>query len=186
MVKFIQGILISNDEKMKSKTLDAMASVNTSNLNEELGQVEYIFSDKTGTLTCNFMEFKKITISGKSYGDSEISSSYYEKKPIVTNVDFKDQEFFDIMSKQSSQEFFSIKEMLFAIGLCHTILVEKNEKGEIIYNASSPDELALVNWARFCGCEFQGCDENNFASLAFDGKTYKFEILYVFEFNSVR
>ena len=44
-------------------------SVQSSNLNEELGQVEYVFSDKTGTLTCNIMEFKNITINGISYGD---------------------------------------------------------------------------------------------------------------------
>ncbi len=44
------------------------AGVNSSNLNEELGQIEFIFSDKTGTLTCNIMEFKKFTAGPIAYG----------------------------------------------------------------------------------------------------------------------
>uniref|UniRef100_A0A7S3LVN7 Phospholipid-transporting ATPase n=1 Tax=Palpitomonas bilix TaxID=652834 RepID=A0A7S3LVN7_9EUKA len=47
---------------------DAPCLCRTSNLNEDLGQIEYIFSDKTGTLTRNEMEFRKCAINGKVYG----------------------------------------------------------------------------------------------------------------------
>jgi phospholipid-transporting ATPase len=40
---------------------------NSSNLNEELGQISFVFSDKTGTLTRNVMEFKKFTAGNGSY-----------------------------------------------------------------------------------------------------------------------
>lgn len=83
-------------------------------------------------------------------------------------------------------DFFFIRETLFGMALCHTIIVDNDEKGDMVYNASSPDELALVNWARFCGCVFLGMDENNFAMVSYNDKIYKFEILQILEFNSSR
>jgi len=80
---------------MFTKDTNIGVTVQTSSLNEELGQVEYIFSDKTGTLTCNIMEFKKISINGCSYGDRRgMVREQVAKLPRVSNVDFLDEQFF--------------------------------------------------------------------------------------------
>jgi phospholipid-transporting ATPase len=66
MVKVMQAKNISTDAEMCHE--GTFANARTSDLNEELGQVHHIFSDKTGTLTCNIMEFRKCFIAGVSYG----------------------------------------------------------------------------------------------------------------------
>lgn len=63
MVRFIQAILISNEKLMRSSN-GFKPSVQSSNLNEDLGQIQCIFSDKTGTLTCNVMNFKCLFVNG--------------------------------------------------------------------------------------------------------------------------
>ncbi|KAF5953585.1 hypothetical protein HYC85_006441 [Camellia sinensis] len=70
-IKFIQSNQYINDDlHMYHVETNTPALARTSNLNEELGQVEYIFSDKTGTLTRNLMEFFKCSIWGEVYGTS--------------------------------------------------------------------------------------------------------------------
>ncbi|CAG8675392.1 1028_t:CDS:2, partial [Cetraspora pellucida] len=64
VVKFQQALLINDDLDMYYEKTDTPALCRTSSLVEELGQIEYIFSDKTGTLTCNEMEFKQCSIAG--------------------------------------------------------------------------------------------------------------------------
>ena len=71
------------------------------------------------------------------------------------------------------------------LAVCHTIITEE-KNGEVLYNASSPDELALVNFAKFVGAEFMGIDDNNNMEVNLKGKTLKFQLLHVLEFNSTR
>ncbi|XP_012541419.1 phospholipid-transporting ATPase ID isoform X2 [Monomorium pharaonis] len=69
VIRFVQSFLINWDEEMYYAPTKTHAKARTTTLNEELGQIEYIFSDKTGTLTQNIMTFNKCSVAGKCYGD---------------------------------------------------------------------------------------------------------------------
>jgi phospholipid-transporting ATPase len=69
------------------------------------------------------------------------------------------------------------------LSLCHTIVLdEKSGK----YNASSPDELALVNSAKFFGFEFKKRDEDNYMIIHCNGIDLKYRLLNILEFTSTR
>lgn len=73
--------------------------------------------------------------------------------------------------------------MLMHLSLCHTIVIDE-KTGR--YNASSPDELALVNAAKFFGAEFKKRDEENNMIVNFNGEELKFKLLNILEFTSTR
>lgn len=108
MVKFIQAHFITKDDKMVDDVNHVNAAVQTSRLMEELGQVNYIFSDKTGTLTCNVMEFKKVCVKGTTYGENREYEDI-SRLPKVTNVDFKDEEFFRAIRDRTDENHESIQ-----------------------------------------------------------------------------
>jgi phospholipid-transporting ATPase len=70
IVKFWQGFVFINfDRSMKDRATGEAGRCRNSNLNEDLGKIDYIFSDKTGTLTSNEMRLRMIAIKGETLGD---------------------------------------------------------------------------------------------------------------------
>jgi len=95
IIKVVQCYFISVDAQMYSLEDAAGCHVSTTTINEELGQVTYVFSDKTGTLTQNMMEFKSLCVENEIYGSigeqinrkpsrielkSEIEFTFHSKK----------------------------------------------------------------------------------------------------------
>jgi len=95
IVKLLQALFINNDTHMYHRETDTPAHARTSNLNEELGQVDTILTDKTGTLTCNSMEFIKCSIAGTAYGRgiTEVERAMARRKgaPVIANPDNMDK-----------------------------------------------------------------------------------------------
>ena len=73
VIRLGHSYFIDWDRKMYYSRKATPAEARTTTLNEELGQIEYVFSDKTGTLTQNIMTFKKCSINGRIYGKRNLS-----------------------------------------------------------------------------------------------------------------
>ncbi|KAM4796920.1 phospholipid-transporting ATPase IB [Rhinophrynus dorsalis] len=189
VVKFTQALFINWDRDMYYPETDTPAMARTSNLNEELGQVKYLFSDKTGTLTCNIMNFKKCSIAGVTYGhfpefERERSSEDFSQLPTTSeSCDFDDPKLFQNIENDTPAADI-IKEFLTLLAVCHTVVPEKNGD-TIIYQASSPDENALVKGARKLGYTFTARTPHSVIIDAM-GKEQTFELLSVLEFSSNR
>ena len=178
-VKFFQGNLMAMDEGLTASS-GIECKVQSSNLNEELGQVQYVFSDKTGTLTCNEMRFKYLIVGKTAYGEEK---DYNGTVPFVKNVDFADGRVWDkISEKFPSEDDKLLEKCIMLLGICHNVVLEQN--GDL--NAASPDELAFVYFAKLVGCEFKGRDEDNNLLMQIFGQDKSYKLLDLFEFNSDR
>ncbi|KAJ1420336.1 P-type ATPase [Sesbania bispinosa] len=90
VVKVLQATFINQDIQMYDEETGTPAEARTSNLNEELGQVDTVLSDKTGTLTCNQMDFLKCSIAGTAYGVRSSEVELAAAKQMAS--DLEDQE----------------------------------------------------------------------------------------------
>ncbi|CAA0822414.1 Putative phospholipid-transporting ATPase 4, partial [Striga hermonthica] len=91
VVKVLQALFINKDIHMYDEETGTPAQARTSNLNEELGQVDTILSDKTGTLTCNQMDFLKCSIAGTAYGMRASDVELAAAKQMAMDIDGQSQ-----------------------------------------------------------------------------------------------
>uniref|UniRef100_A0A669BNT7 Phospholipid-transporting ATPase n=1 Tax=Oreochromis niloticus TaxID=8128 RepID=A0A669BNT7_ORENI len=181
VIKFVQAFFINWDTDMLYEPTNTPAMARTSNLNEELGQVKYIFSDKTGTLTCNVMQFKKCTIAGVAYGYVELSSLHSTQSS--DEAGFNDPNLLENLQNNHPTAAV-ILEFMTMMAICHTAVPEHMD-GTIIYQAASPDEGALVRAARNLGFVFSGRTPDS-VIVEIVGTEEKYELLHVLEFTSAR
>lgn len=183
IVKYFQAFLINSDLDIYYPETDTPAVCRTSSLVEELGQIEYIFSDKTGTLTCNMMEFRQCSIHGLQYAEIVPEDRRAAGADDVMAIhDFNRLK----ENLRTHPHRGAIEQFLALLAVCHTVIPErKDEKSEIKYQAASPDEGALVEGAAMLGYKFVARKPRS-VIVQIDGQEVEYELLAVCEFNSTR
>lgn len=183
MVKYVHALLISSDLDMYYDKTDTPAVCRTSSLVEELGQIEYIFSDKTGTLTCNQMEFRQCSINGIQYSEVVPEDRRATDGDHSGIHDFRKLR--ENLKTHESRE--AIHHFLTLLAICHTVIPELTDEkgGDIKYQAASPDEGALVEGAVTLGYKFAARKPRS-VIISVEGADYEYELLAVCEFNSTR
>ena len=181
IVKLIQGRFMTCDRYGYSHLRKRWIQPNSVSLNEECGLVNYIFSDKTGTLTCNKMEFKysvigdvcyqymrgnpnETTKKEKDFREQEniIPFQKYDMHKAITgeNNELIGSSYKGFILKSDTDPNVSInlenaKDLIehywYALALCHSCSVQINEEGEEEYICVSPDSIELVKTAKFQG-----------------------------------
>lgn len=209
---------------------------NTTTILENLGQVSYVFSDKTGTLTENLMRFRKMSVAGTAWlhdvdlrrnetqqrqrvnpvndkgkqVDGESISTVVGHRASTTSMprrsdsvwtthshsanaqpQLKTDELIRYISQRPNTPFSQkIRHFLLCIALCHTCLPETNADGTIVFQAASPDELALVEAAQDLGIMLVDRPAQSI-TLRFKNEDRasteeRYEVLDVIEFSSKR
>ena len=186
--KIIYSYKISNDENI------AGTIARNSTIPEELGRIQYLFTDKTGTLTQNEMIFKEICFETGNFTEESLDelSNIVEDECKKSNGPLKDVE--DNLtnmyqSGDNQKRRFRrnrnnvIRDAMTALALCHNVTpVEEN--GERVLQASSPDEVALCKFAESLKLILHERSQMRMQIINADHKPEDYEILANFPFSS--
>lgn len=180
------------------------AIVRTSTIPEDLGRIEYLLSDKTGTLTQNEMDMKKIHVGTVSYANEAMEEvSTYVKQGFHFSPTLEDSTPKALVTPSSTLSNTAnvgatrtrreigarVRDVVLALALCHNVTptVDIEDGKEVTsYQASSPDEIAIVKWTESVGLRLAYRDRKNMVleSTTSGKPIVKVRILDVFPFTS--
>jgi len=188
MGKIYYSFLIGRDPDI------AGTQARSTTIPEELGRVSYLLSDKTGTLTKNEMVFKKLHLGTAAYSDdtfdevrTSVSGSYKDGKRVRGGAGKR-----LVVGER-------VTAAVTALGVCHNVtpvydtenieeggsLPESEQGMDVVsYQASSPDEVALVEWAGWAGLKLSNRTLTHITLTGPEGTTLGYEILQTFPFTS--
>ncbi|KAI4236037.1 MAG: hypothetical protein L6R40_006283 [Gallowayella cf. fulva] len=179
--------------------------VRTSTIPEELGRIEYLLSDKTGTLTQNEMELKKIHVGTVSYANEAMDEvSAYVRQGFTTGSATDALQPAALVTPSSSYHHASmgtsttrtrreigsrVRDLVLALALCHNVTpTTEEEDGHSFttYQASSPDEIAIVRWTEQVGLRLIHRDRTSITlqSVETSRIVVRVRILDIFPFTS--
>ncbi|KAF3796595.1 Phospholipid-transporting ATPase 1 [Nymphaea thermarum] len=197
LVRLGQAYFMIRDIKMYDEKSDSRFQCRALNINEDLGQIKYVFSDKTGTLTENKMEFQCASIRGVDYGGGIMESeeddhlvqvngqSSKPKMKVKTNQELREL----LRSGKNTERRKHAEDFFIALAACNTIvpLTLESEKGVklIDYQGESPDEQALVYAAAAHGYTLVE-RTSGYIVIDIHGNKQRFNVLGLHEFDSDR
>ncbi|XP_051130524.1 phospholipid-transporting ATPase 1-like [Andrographis paniculata] len=212
LVRLGQSYFMIGDQHMYDSCSNSRFQCRSLNINEDLGQIRYVFSDKTGTLTENKMEFRKASIWGKNYDNTPSMIASSEETdvggvdPMMAGRKWKlksettcDPELLKLLYKDlHGDERIAAHDFFLTLAACNTvvpILTPSSSNGSddafddtrvsIDYQGESPDEQALVAAASAYGYTLF---ERTSGHIVIDanGEKLRLDVLGLHEFDSVR
>ena len=178
--------------------------VRTSTIPEELGRIEYLLSDKTGTLTQNEMDLKKIHVGTVSYANEAMdevrayvrqsfsmggSLDAMQSIPLITPSSNYSSNSAGAATRTRREIGSRVRDLVLALALCHNVTPsteEEDGRSVTTYQASSPDEIAIVRWAESVGLRLMHRDRHAITLQFVDTSrvVVRVKILEVFPFTS--
>uniref|UniRef100_H2Y5E2 Phospholipid-transporting ATPase n=1 Tax=Ciona savignyi TaxID=51511 RepID=H2Y5E2_CIOSA len=194
MGKAVYSWFIQKDASIPGTT------VRCSTIPEELGRIDYVLSDKTGTLTQNEMIFKRLHIGTVAYGvdtmdeiSNHLRQFYSAPKEELVDLNSTPSRNKKVKATPKIRKSSHTKtvEAVKALAICHNVTpvyeCDSDSSPQLeskVYQASSPDEIALVKWTELVGLTLYKRDLNSMQLMLPNQEVANYSMLQIFPFTS--